>query len=113
MLKKELRVRKQKEFDFIYKKGKKLKTRFFTVIFTPNDLDFNRFAFIVSAKVDKKAVVRNKIKRRLRDIIKLNYSKLKKPFDFIIIAFPQSKQVGFQDLKSDLEAAFKKNKIYL
>lgn len=113
MLEKKLRVRKQKEFDFIYKKGKKIKTRFSIVIFTPNDLDFNRFAFIVSAKVDKKAVVRNKIKRRLREIIRLNYVKFKKAFDFIVVALPQSKQAEFQDLKVDLEECFVKNKIYI
>lgn len=40
---------------------------FFRVLFKENTLPFNRFGFIVSKKVDKRAVVRNRLKRVLRE----------------------------------------------
>ncbi|MDP2820743.1 MAG: ribonuclease P protein component [bacterium] len=108
MLKKNLRIRKQKNFDFLYKKGKRTKSKFFAVIFTPNDVGFNRFAFIVSSKVDKRAVARNKLKRRMREITRANYNKIKPSFDFIIIAFPQAIKADFNELKADLWGFFNK-----
>jgi ribonuclease P protein component len=109
MLKKNLRIRKQKEFDFLYRKGKKLRSKYFIIIFVANDIGFNRFAFIVSTKVDKRAVVRNKLKRRMREIIKANYEKIKPNFDFIIIALPQAGKVDFNGLKEDIERFLSKN----
>lgn len=38
--------------------------------FRPNDLGFNRFAVVTSTKLDKKAVVRNKLRRRIYEIVK-------------------------------------------
>jgi len=111
MLKKEFRIRKRKEFDLIFTKGRKIKTRFLLIIFLKNSLSLSRFGFIVSSKVSKKAVVRNKIKRRLREIIRLNLSRIKSGYDFIIIASPFAKEVDFQNLKEDLEKALSKNKL--
>lgn len=106
MLEKNLRIRKQKDFDFLYKKGKRIKSKFFNIIFIPNNIGFNRFAFIVSAKVDKKAVARNKLKRRMREIIRANYNKIKTSFDFIIIALPQAARVDFNELRTDFGGIF-------
>jgi ribonuclease P protein component len=108
MLKKNARITKQRDFDFLYKQGKRLKSKFFAVVFITNNVGFNRFAFIVSSKVDKRAVVRNKLKRRMREIIRANYQKIKPSFDFIIIALPQSVKVSFEELKADLETFFNK-----
>ena len=108
MFKKNLRIRRQKDFDFLYQKGKRARSKFFNIIFVPNGAGFNRFAFIVSTRVDKKAVIRNKLKRRMREIIRKNYNKIKPGFDFIIIALPQSAKASFEEVKTDLEMFFNK-----
>jgi ribonuclease P protein component len=113
MLKKQFRIRKQKEFDLIFKKGRKIKTRFLLIVFRENGLKSSRFAFIVSSKVSKKAVVRNKIKRRLREIIRLNFSKIRPGYDFIIVASPHAKEVDFHGLEQDLKTALIKNKLLI
>ena len=35
-----------------------------------NDLDFNRFAVVTSTKLHKRAVIRNKLRRRIYEIVK-------------------------------------------
>lgn len=46
---------------------KSKQTLFFRVLFKENQLSFNRFGFIVSKKIDKRAVGRNRLKRVLRE----------------------------------------------
>jgi len=59
---------------------------------------------VVSLKVSKKAVIRNKIKRRLREIIR--QTELKQGFDFVIIAKPLIVNQNFQEIKQDLNEIF-------
>lgn len=49
-----------------------------------------RFAFIVSSKVSKEAVQRNRIKRALSEAVRFEMTRLKKGFDAIFLA----KQIG-------------------
>lgn len=76
-----------------------------------NNLGASRFGFVVSAKVSKKAVERNKIKRQLRDIVRKNKDDVKIGFDVVIIAPPALKGVKYQKIKEDLMSLFKKLKL--
>jgi ribonuclease P protein component len=82
------RIKKKKDFDFIFKKGKSLKTSLLVFKILKNGLDYNRFASVVSLKVSKKAVVRNKIRRMFSAIMA---TKLKPADgigkDIVIVAF--------------------------
>ena len=62
----------RENIDFILKKGKLLKSRFFLIRIVQNSLEFNRFALIVSKKIHKKAVDRNKLRRQIFESIRLN-----------------------------------------
>jgi ribonuclease P protein component len=65
----------------------------------PNDLPQARYGFIVSKRVGK-AVVRNRVKRRLKEIVrKLN---LKPGTDTIFSARPQAAQAEFGALKTTI-----------
>lgn len=44
-------------------------TPFFRVLSKPNDLLYNRFGFVISKKIDKRAVVRNRLRRVLREAV--------------------------------------------
>ena len=46
----------------------------------------SRFAFIVSTKISKTAVDRNKVKRRLREAVKQNIEKIVKGYDVVFLA---------------------------
>ena len=64
-LPKKNRLKKKKDFEEVFKKGKAVRGNFLFVRYLKNSLQFPRFAFVVSSKVSKKAVARNRI-RRLR-----------------------------------------------
>lgn len=102
MLPKIYRLRLKKDFDRIFKKGKFVGQRFFTLGYIANDLEFSRFAVVVPKKVSKKAVTRNLIKRRAVEIIRLNRSKVKSGFDLAFLAKTEVKDKKYKEIKEDL-----------
>jgi len=91
MLVKENRLRLKNDFKKVFEKGKFCRERFLAVKILFNENDVSRFGFIVSKKISKKAVVRNKIKRRLRESVrlKLKNGSIKNGFDAVILTRPQ------------------------
>jgi ribonuclease P protein component len=75
-------------------------------------LGYNRINFIVSTKVSKKAVVRNKIKRQLREIIKAEMPKLASSKDLVIIALPPIVDLAFLEISSEIKSSLRKIKLY-
>ncbi len=61
---------RKKEIELIMKTGKTLSGVFLRIKKKKNDHGFVRFAVIVGKKVSKSAVVRNKKKRQVRDILR-------------------------------------------
>lgn len=47
-------------------------TPFFRILVKENTLSHNRFGFVVSKKIDKRAVVRNRIRRILQEAVRQN-----------------------------------------
>ena len=111
MLPKNNRLKKKKYFENIFKRGRSVKEDLLSFKWRPNGLKVSRFGFIVSQKVSKKATVRNKIKRRLREILKLNLPRLEKGIDGIFIAFPGSEERNFYDMEASIKNIFIKTKI--
>jgi len=113
MLKKENRLKKKKDFEKVFKEGKSFKNNFLIVKINENNLNFPRFGFVVSKKVSNKSVERNKIKRRLREIVKKKSKKIKgKGIDGIFIALPSIKGKNFKEIGKVVENLFKKVEKY-
>ena len=111
MLPKKNRLSKNNEFRNLFKKGKSFKNDCLLIRLLPNKKDFNRFGFIVSLKISKKAVVRNKIKRALRQIIREDFSKIRKGFDLAIITFPGIEKKSYRQIKEIIGGLFEKAKL--
>lgn len=112
MLSKEYRLRKNRDFEQVYFKGKVFQNKFFLIKILENNKQTNRFGFIVSNKISKKATERNKLKRRLREIIRLNLSNFKRSFDIIIIAKKNILNENFNTIKNNLLSLFKEVSIF-
>ena len=108
MLPEKNRLRKNNDFKKVLKDGKGFKEDFLILKFKKNRLKELRFGFIVSQKVSKKAVVRNKIKRRFREAVKEKIKRINKRVDIILIALPGAKTKYFQETKITIEKLFKK-----
>ena len=112
MFKKENRLTKQKDFDNVFNKGRSVFNKVLGLKFTNNDLDVNRFGVIVSNKISKKAVERNKIKRRIREVLKKENPILKQGYDIVIIALAEVKDKEYKDLEQILKEKFSKLALY-
>ncbi len=81
------RVSLKKNFEFrrLYTKGKSAVTPFVVVYCRRNGQGCNRLGYTVSTKLGK-AVERNRVRRRLREIYRLNAHSLKSGYDIVIVA---------------------------
>lgn len=102
MLPKQHRLKSNKEISLIIKQGKTVGGKYIVIKFLPKQNDINKFAFIVSNKISKVAVIRNKIKRRLREIIRTHLILTNSKYDFIIFAKKDVIFIDFNTLKQDL-----------
>ena len=109
MLKKELRIRKQKDFDNIFSRGAYFSEKFLALKVVENGLEISRFGFIVSNKVSKKAVERNRIKRLLREVVRLKWDKVKPGFDSIFIFRGREVKKSFKDVDIVVEKLLKRS----
>jgi len=106
------RLKKDKDFDNLFKKGATFSYGFLYLKIIKNYLDYTRFGFIVSKKVSNKAVIRNKIKRKLRALIRERLSKIKKGFDIVIVVKPTFEIKRLKEMETVIEELLKKADIY-
>ena len=70
MLQKTKRISQKKEFDELRKSGKIVHTPLFGFLWQIKPDKEVRFGFVVSKKISKRAVDRNKIRRRLAEVLR-------------------------------------------
>lgn len=84
---KSCRVRKSIEYQLITKKGRRFSLPHFVINHAPAASESSRLGLVVSRKVGG-AVVRNRIKRVLRDFFRRERGYLNTPLDLVIVARP-------------------------
>ncbi len=112
MHKKDLKITKTKDFDKIFKQGISSFSPTLLIKRQKNNLGVNRYGVIVSTKVSPKAVVRNKIKRLIREVFKQEKTKLSQGNDLIFIAQKDIKDKLYQEVLASVQKQFKKINIY-
>lgn len=112
MLKKKNRIVKDKDFDRAFKTGHSLYTKSFGLKEVDNGLDIIRLGVLVSTKVSKKAVIRNKLKRQIKEVVQKEIPGLKNGKDLVIIVFNQILDKKFEEIKEMVITTLKKLKLY-
>ena len=101
------RLKKQKDFDFVFNKGIRSYSKTITLLYVKSkDLKFG----ISLSKKHGKAVLRNRIKRIIRAAFKSYIKNIKEGY-YIVLLPKVSDNYNFFDIKKDIEFLLKKGNI--
>jgi ribonuclease P protein component len=98
---------KNYEFKRLYNKGKSLSSSCVVVYCRRNGSNENRLGITVSAKVGN-AVQRNRIRRRFKEIYRLNEDNLASGFDIVIVARVRARLAEYKELEGAVLSLMKK-----
>lgn len=93
------RLLKRWEFQNVYINGKKLQGNYITVFVLSNQPK-RKLGISISKKTGN-AVIRNRAKRLIREVYRLNKHKLIDNTHFVISAKPEIKGIKYRDLEKD------------
>ena len=94
-------------FRRLYAKGKSAAVPALAVYVRPNNSQRNRLGITVSTKVGK-AVVRNKIRRRIREAYRIHESQMAPGWDIVVVARTRSAFCSYGELQRGLLSALDK-----
>jgi ribonuclease P protein component len=98
MLKKKFRLKKKSGFKEIFSKGRNYSSKYAAIYILKGP---KRFGFIASKKIGN-SVQRNRAKRLLREVIRLNLENINNKVQIIFIARPKIKGVSYFEVEKSL-----------
>ncbi len=110
MIGKELKIRKSQQYNNVYQNGRKLISKCLIIFLLDNNLKTNRYGIVTSKKIGN-AVIRNKAKRRLRELIYEKHGELKQGYDIVLVCRPLISKVAYSQLKNDFSILLRKSGI--
>jgi len=112
MLPKINRLKNKKDIEKVLKRGKGFKEDFLILKLIKSNFKNSRFAFIVSQKISKKATLRNKTRRRLKELVRIKIKEVKRGLDLILIAAPGLEEKDFWEINETIDKLFQKAKCF-
>ncbi len=104
-----LRIRKRPEILKLQESGSKAFSRHFLLIVKPGSNASSRIAITVTRKIDKRAVGRNRLKRRVREIFRRNHNRLAQSFDILVIARKNAVDLPLSEIQREILGALHHN----
>jgi ribonuclease P protein component len=95
-------LKKNKDFQQVYKKGKSFANNYFVMYVLENELEENRLGISVSKKVGN-SVQRHRLTRLIRENYRVLEGKYLRGLDIVIIARVSSKGIGYKKVESALK----------
>lgn len=118
MLNKSNRINKTRELNKLYRSGKTVHSSSLVIKFSANKSfspaspsNKSRIAFVVSKRVSKKAVERNRIKRVLREEIRKKLNSLL-PGDYVLLLKSAAVRLTNAQLRADLVSSLKRGNLW-
>ena len=112
MLNKKYRFHSRGGVKHVYRDGKTVRGRVASLVFVPNERGFTRVAVVVSKKVEKTAVGRNRMRRRVYEVIRRNFEYLPKNTDYIFVVFTKEvMRMPYSELEKILGELVEESKV--
>ena len=108
MLPRQQRLRFSTDIQAVYAQGVKSYHPFFRLLALPTKLVQPRATVVVSKRVDKRAVVRNQVKRRLRALLLRRLKLVRHPHDIVLLVQPKAAKATAAELGQVLDALLNK-----
>ena len=97
----EARLVRRGDFDAVYRAGKRRSNSHFTVFLRANQLPHSRFGFSIKKALGG-AVVRNRIRRRVREVVRCHRLEISAGWDIVIHPKSNVAKAEFASLTTDL-----------
>lgn len=94
-------LKKNEQFQFVYKNGKSYANKYLIMYVKKNGLEKNRIGISVSKKVGN-SVVRHRVTRLVRESYRLHESIFNSGLDIVIVGRPSAATVGYKEVESAL-----------
>ena len=108
MLPKPNRLRHEREFAKLSVKGRPLYGPFCVMRAWKSGSKPSKVGFVASGKMFKSAVLRNKLRRKMREAFRPLISELPDGYDLIFVARPETESAGFQEFQDSLKHLIEK-----
>ena len=112
MLHRENRLKKEGDFKLVLRSKNFFSSDFLILKSIKNNLEMSRFAFIVSKKISNKAVIRNRIKRLLREAVRADIKNIKGGWDIIFFTRKNIVEKKYTEIKEEVEKLLRRANIY-
>lgn len=97
----------------LLKTGRRFNGEIATIILLKNEAENTRVGILVPMKLSKKAVHRNRSKRLISEVVRLNLSKIKPGFDVIIMAKKLLREEKLSDIEKPLVILLQKAELFM
>ncbi len=101
---KRARLRKRGDYLRVQRAGRRCHTEHFVVLIAPSPAASTRIGVTVSSRVGN-AVVRNRVKRIVREILRTSWRRIDPPADVVVIAKPGASDTAHAEAASELRRA--------
>lgn len=99
---------------YLYSNGKAVRSQLFTIKYVPNThRSHPRFSVVISKKVIKSAVGRNRVRRRLYEYLRTHTDQLDDVYDIVVICTsPELRTLPYEQIAEQLNQLFAKASLY-
>ncbi len=100
------RLKKNRQFNYIFRKGERLSSKNFNLFYVKSKFKNYKIGYSISKK-EGKANKRNKLRRRIKEIIRIN-SLPKNYFNYVLQAKNNSTLLDYKEIELQLKKLFSK-----
>jgi ribonuclease P protein component len=104
-------IKKNKDYKSVYDCNNSISDYNLVIFIKKNDYKYSRFGFTAAKKI-KKAVDRNLIRRRLKEIVRQREHKIKEGYDIVLMARVNAVESDYRSLESSFVKLMKRKNLF-